>query len=154
MKLEIKKFAPAVSEAEVLRVEKKWEFTLPQEYRSFLLLHNGGKPTFDRFKFRQGSYGRSMVDWFLAIYEGKYDNFEDYFDVYKIREPRLLNNLVPIAHDPGGNLICISVLGEDRGAVYFWDHEEEQDEATSENVYLIADTFNEFLQKLEPASSS
>ena len=82
-------------------------------------LHNGGRPVPNQFRFKkeQGPYTDSIVDWFLAIYEGEYDNFEQYFQTYKIEDDRVPEHLVPIAHDPGGNLVCISVSGSDVGAV-------------------------------------
>jgi hypothetical protein len=151
MALEIRESKRPVSEIEIERIERRWGFIFPEEYKSFLLKHNGGfPPILNMFKFEDGDYGDSLVDWFLAIYDGKHDNFEHYYEVYKVKEQRLLENLVAIAHDPGGNLICLSVVGEDRGAVYFWDHEKEEDVATSRNVRLIAPSFNEFLEKLEP----
>ncbi len=150
MNFEMRDCKPSLTETEVERVEQKWGFVFPVEYRRFLLMYNGGRPNLECFRFKGGSYGDSMIDWFLAIYDGKYNNFERCYNVFKVKEKRLLDNLVPIARDPGGNLICISVSSEDRGAIYFWDHEKEQDEATSKNVSLIADNFDEFISKLEP----
>jgi len=41
-----------------------------------------------------------------------------------------------IAYDDGGNLICISVSGNDRGKVYFWGT-------------MIADEFTQFIDNLQ-----
>ena len=68
-----------------------------------------------------------------------------------VDQVRMPEELVPIAHDPGGNQICIAVAGPKTGAVYFWDHEEEADDDETpgyDNVYLIANSFNEFLNSL------
>ena len=124
---------PTLSEKRLEQVERKFAIKLPIQYRKFLLAHNGGQPVPNQFHFKkeQGPYTDSMVDWFLAVYEGENDNFEEYFDTYKGDEQRLPENLVPIAHDPGGNLVCISVSGDDEGAVFFfWDHEHEEVETT------------------------
>ena len=139
---------PPLSAQRVKQVEKKYGIKLPLQYRNFLLAHNGGQPIPNEFHFKkkQGQYTDSIVDWFLAIYEGENDNFEEYYDTYKIDENRIPENLVPIAHDPGGNLICISVSGDDEGAVFFWDHEHEED---GDNIHLIADSFDEFLSGLK-----
>ena len=144
----IKNAEAPVSSKRLEQVEKKLGITLPPQYRSFLLAHNGGQPVPNQFHYKkeQGPYTDSMVDWFLAIYEGENDNFEEYFATYKIEENRLPDNLVPIAHDPGGNLVCISVSESDVGAVFFWDHEREEE---GNNTHLIADTFDEFLSLLK-----
>ena len=144
---------PLLSEA-IRKVEDRFGIVLPIEYRDFLLLHNGGRPRPDVFRFKKpsGKYADSCVDWFLAIYDGEHDNFESYFETYKLDQHRLPTELVPIAHDPGGNLICIAVSGSRKGAVFFWDHEYECDigeTPTFANVHVIADTFSEFLNSLQ-----
>jgi cell wall assembly regulator SMI1 len=142
-----------LSEERLREVERDIGLNFPEQYRRFLLAHNGGTPVpavFD-YKIEKGAYTDSIVDWFLAIYDGEHDNFEDSVQVYKSREPRIPNNFIPIAHDPGGNLICISASGGDLGAVYFWDHEREADRGETPsyaNVHLIADSFDEFLAGL------
>ncbi len=129
------------------QVEKAYGIKLPLQYRRFLLAHNGGQPVPNQLHFKnmQGRDTDSIVDWFLAIYDGEIDSFEDYFGNYKVDENRLPEALVPIAHDPGGNLVCICIYGKDEGAVYFWDHEHE---LGGNNIHLIADSFDEFLAGL------
>jgi hypothetical protein len=63
---------------------------------------------------------------------------------------RIPKKLFPIANDPFGNLICVSLTGEDCGAVYFWDHENEPDDEDTEfrNIHLIADSWEEFIDGL------
>jgi hypothetical protein len=56
--------------------------------------------------------------------------------------------LLPVAGDGSGNLICLSFEGANKGAVYFWDHDEEHSPPTYENVYLIAETFEKFLNSI------
>jgi len=151
--IEIRDSEASLTDADICNVEKKIGILFPAEYRNFLLLNNGGRPSKTLFAFRKadGHSSESCVDWFLAIYDGKYDNFESYYATYKINQARIPFHLVPIAHDPGGNLICISVSGSDCGAVFFWDHENEAPgvQAPSyDNVYLIEDSFNRFLHSL------
>lgn len=136
-------------------VEARIGARLPEQYRSFLLKYNGGRPVPSGFAYTHptGSYADSLVDWFLAIYDGPNDNWESYYRIYKIDAKRLPDELIPIAHDPFGNLVCISVGREDYGTVCFWDHVHESDfasgePATSPNVHRIADTFDELLTGL------
>jgi cell wall assembly regulator SMI1 len=142
-----------ISPRKLAAVEQKLSIKLPKEYRDFLLSHNGGRPEPDGFLAinDRGEETDSCVDWFLAIYNGEDDNFEDNFRAYKIEDVRLPDELVPIATDPGGNLICIAVDGPKCGAVYFWDHEMEAgtgEKPSYDNVYLIANSFNAFVDSL------
>ena len=79
-------------------------------------------------------------------------NLRTYLRTY---EGRLPPELFPVAYDPGGNLIAVSTGGENAGKVYFWDHEMEDDEASTadhdpyfDNVSLIANSFDEFFNGL------
>jgi cell wall assembly regulator SMI1 len=143
-------YAP-LDEVELATTERDLDIKFPPEYRHFLAVWNGGRPQQDLFVYEGHGYKESnIIDWFLGIHNGENNNLRSYARVYKERIPR---NLLPIAHDPGGNLICIAVSGSDLGAVYFWDHEEESDEGqppSTENVYLIASGFDAFLANLTP----
>ena len=88
--------------------------------------------------------------FFLGIYPDEYNDLLDHIKTYKERLPK---NTFPIAYDSCGNLIVISVMGPDRGKIYFWDHEMEADIDHGEvsdysNLTLIADSFDEFLEGL------
>lgn len=144
---------PPPSAADLDALEHRLRIKLPEDYRQFLLEHNGGHPEPSGFSFVEGSDGLtdSGVAWFLAVHKGTASNFENDFNVYKVRNRRLPDNLVPIARDSFGNRICMSFDGDDKGAIYFWDHEIEADEgeeATYRNCYLIAPTLQQFLDGL------
>ncbi|APH05677.1 SMI1/KNR4 family protein [Bacillus weihaiensis] len=84
---------------------------------------------------------------------------------YQIYEPSLPKKVSPIANDPAGNLICLDynnnsgspivVFGEHENA---WEKEmlikveglteEQAEERARENVFYVAATFTEFLDKL------
>lgn len=128
--------------------ENEWGVRLPEDYRRFLLQYNGGWPEPDSFKFKDSDKG-SSVQAFFGI-KGQYDLLDE---VRRYRR-RLPERLFPIAIDPGGNRVCISVVGDDTGKIYFWDHEmsadAEQGETpdTVDNIVPIADSFDEFLDGL------
>lgn len=149
MSVEILESKEPVTEQQLAQLEEQLGRKLPPAYRAFLLKHNGGYPVPDTFDLPEmGADADGMVDRFLAIHDGEHSNLYDYLETYAGRLPP---NLFPVAHDPGGNVICISVDGEDSGQVYFWDHEEEAEDGetpTFENVYLIADDFDAFLDGL------
>ncbi|MEO6358817.1 MAG: SMI1/KNR4 family protein [Ferruginibacter sp.] len=127
----------------------------PNEYKEHLLKFNGGQCVPKIFKFNEnGKWTDSYIDWFLAIYNGKYDNLREYIKDYKLDKKRLPTHMLPIAHDPGGNLICISTDTEDKGCIYFWDHENEVDynitnDRDYSNLYMVARSFNEFIDGLK-----
>ena len=113
---------------------------------------NGGRPAAPRFKFKGRTRG-SSVDRFLGIHNKEHNNLLDYLETYKGRIPR---NLFPIAHDPGDNLIGLSVDGADKGSIYFWDHDREGNDGSPDysNVIPIADSFDEFLEGLHEKDAS
>jgi len=139
-----------LSSADLASLEQRLRIKLPDDYRAFLLRHNGGVPERAGFRFKDDPDpdSGSMVNRFLAVYDGRYDNFEQTFQTFKGREPRLPAELVPIARDPGGNVICIATAGPNTGAVYFWDHEREGNRPSYDNIHLIANNFEEFLEGL------
>jgi cell wall assembly regulator SMI1 len=135
-----------IDENSIIVIEKELGYSLPEEYRLHLLKYNGGKCKPNVFSFFENNkQTESSIDWFLAIYEGKYDNLKSYISTYIIEQNRLPNKFVPIAHDAGGNLICISCSKEENGFIYFWDHEKEGDK----NIYLISKRFNDFIESLK-----
>ncbi|XDO55945.1 SMI1/KNR4 family protein [Erwinia pyrifoliae] len=119
---------------------------LPKDYREFLKKHNGGYPEPDGFDFADGGDG-SSVDKFFGISDSKNEGIIEYYSTYKNRIPK---SYLPVAKDPGGNLILVEV-DRDESSVYFWDHEfesEDGDIPRMDNVHLISPSFNEFIDNL------
>ena len=144
-----KSFGP-LEESLLTSYELSWDIRLPDEYRQFLLTYNGGRPIPCEFNFK-GQDSGSAIDGFLGLGGGK--NY-DLLKTIKLFQGRLPARFFPVACDQGGNQICLSVSGPDSGKVYFWNHEFEADERygdnpeTADNITLIADSFNEFLNGL------
>ncbi|MEG3895990.1 MULTISPECIES: SMI1/KNR4 family protein [unclassified Microcoleus] len=152
MNIQIHESYPPIAIAQIKSLEERLGMQLPQNYINFLLSHNGGFPEIGGFVYRSEAANRlGVVNRFLGIHSGKYDNLDDYLMLYKEREKRIPSNLIPIANDPGGNLICLSIDGSDLGNVYFWDHDwesEDEAEVNYSNVYCIANSLEEFFQNL------
>ncbi len=60
-------------------------------------------------------------------------------------------------NDPFGNAICLGLVGNTRGKIYFWDHDEEPDPEewdgsveNAGNVSIVTDSFTELVDGLEP----
>jgi hypothetical protein len=140
-----------LSKRQIAGLEKKIGYSLPKEYQAFLEKHNGGYAHGEnafRYKYKRGPYTESRVNELLPVTAEFGDLPERYLRLS--RDGRIPKRLFPFANDPFGNLICISLAGNDRGAVYFWDHENEPDEGEKEfhNIHLIADSFGEFVSGL------
>lgn len=139
-----------LDEADIAAIEQELAVQLPPDYRAFLLESNGGRPASNVFTYtRPDGPTAGIVDWFLGIHTGDNESLRRYVRRYKGRMPA---NLLPIAEDPFGNIICLAVTGDDTGRVYFWDHEYEASEGeppATDNVYRIADSFSAFLASLK-----
>lgn len=140
---------------QIEEIEKCVRLDFPIDYKNHLLKYNGGRCSPSIFKFNENEKRtESCIDWFLAIYDGKYDNLKEYIKTYKLDKKRFPMHILPIAHDPGGNLICISCDTEDKGKIYFWDHENEVNydvttDADYSNLYFVAKGLNEFIVGLK-----
>ena len=143
--------AAPTNEAAIAALEQYAGVQLPAAYRAHLLQYNGGDCTPADFEYLdQGIETESMVDAFLPLTEDEPDNLRAFTDRYKIREQLLPQRLLPIAIDPGENLICISCAGEDEGAIYFADMEQRGASATeAEGLFLIQPTLDAFLSSLK-----
>ena len=139
-----------VTVEDILSLEKEIGYSLGTDYANFIL-HYGGFSFEDYVCFileqdpRDGEKG--FLEVFYDILPGdRYDLIEKY-NCYKNRIPR---NLLPIA-DSSGDIVCISLAGDNKDCVYLWDHEDEEmvEDPGYSNVYLLAHSFDEFMNSLE-----
>lgn len=159
MSVVIQDSAAPVTEEDLAQAEMHMGRSIPAAYRTFLLVHNGGRPIGAMFEIHGGSgtgkvTDMSRVGWFFGINTGRhYNNLEDVVDVYRGRIPP---NIFPIADDPFGNVIGISTAGEQAGTVYFWDHELEVEPGETphpNSLLFVAPSFEEFLNSLHQNDS-
>lgn len=146
MKVEIKDQEESLSESAIPAIEKRLGFSLPNEYRDFLKISNGGSPVPDAVKY-EGEYF-DYVSMFYSVRRNAYSN-----DLFRnIEEYRELipSHYLPIGESPGGDVFCLSLKNEDYGAVYYWNHEEANydGEPWEMNMIKLAASFNEFLDSL------
>ena len=126
---------------------------LPSSYRNWMCLNNGGYPSRSNNFIQKDRFEPPLrcsvgIESFLSLHE-----IPEARNVYR---NRISSDLMPIADDGDGNYLCIAILGEERGAVFFWDHECESaafellgENAYSENKRKIAENFDELLMRLE-----
>lgn len=129
--------------------ERKIGARLPEEYRQFLIEHNGGKPSPCDFKISE-TEGEDSLHHFYGLHSGpSYLNLEQ---AYKNHKGRVPTTMIPFADDPAGNAICIGIGGNDTGKIFFWDHEleveEDDNEPSCQNITEISNSFSGFLNAL------
>lgn len=130
------------SQSDIKRLKDLEDFLglkLPQDYRSFLLEHNGKKFLKNTFKISEGEY--SVVH---HVYKLSNDN--DYFDLlnaYKSTRFGGENHFLVIADDNVGNYLILSLELSTFGEIYFYDHD------TIGNHYIkLANSFEDFYTSL------
>lgn len=160
MKTIITDTGKSITELDIALAEKKISKKFPDEYKSFLIKHNGGRPQLSGFDIEWSDehrdevwvYDHSMVHFFIDIdLDENNDATTNLFGCFDSYEGQVPSDTIPIAYDPGGNLILIGVEGENRGKIFFWlqEFETEDDEDTDySNVGFVANTFNEFIDSL------
>jgi cell wall assembly regulator SMI1 len=128
--------------------EAQLKMQLPKDYRDFMLSNNGGTPeedwVFDFIEAGDSTPTSSVIRKFLSIS----DEYSSIGKAYArlVNSKEISPNLLPIAGDPGGNYIFLSVSGEDCGKIYFGDHEIEDSNTGFIALSLVADSFSNFLE--------
>jgi hypothetical protein len=135
------------SEQAVKEFEQQIGFTLPADYRQFLINNNGAWVNNQKFFVKDlgqeilmhvlygltnsESKGLTLGYW-LAKHDGDIDDKE-----------------LVIGHDQGGHQILLVTDGEGKG-VYYWDHNNffPQSADGGGNAYFVADDFTAFCQML------
>jgi len=145
--LELTRLCGEITETAVIEFERELAATLPEDYREFLIKNNCVRTNPNHF-FISRKQGGSLVQYFLGLCDNqRWYSLRYFLEDYNQEVP---SNLLPIAPDGGGNLICISIKGEDYGKVYFWDRDDAdfRGNPTYENLHLLADDFATFLTQI------
>lgn len=110
----IVRFGGEDTEDRIRQLEARYDLTLPQPYRNFLLRYNGGFTPKTRFRRGRlssdlrGFYGLGPVALSLETLP---------------LNQWLERDLLPVACDSFGNFLALGVRGEDKEVVVFADHE-------------------------------
>jgi hypothetical protein len=143
--IEVEESELPTSLAEIEKFEELIRAKLPEDYKQFLLKHNGGHPIMDGFKLIQPvneQINEAVIDWFYALYDGEACNIVKKFNTYK---NELSENLLAIAYDSGGRT-CLGIKGEEYNKVYYWTTNWSFWRGEEYNkLYLAANTFSEFI---------
>jgi len=139
---------PPVKLEDINKFEKEIGHQLPSDYKEFLLKQNGGKPSTRRYITKDGAVESSVI-MLLPLADIDSANLRRNYLIFN-KANLIPRNLLPIAEAIRMHQICISLYGEDVGAVYHWlaDDEDEEIIPSYDNMYLIAGSFTEFINSL------
>ncbi|ELY3545521.1 SMI1/KNR4 family protein [Cronobacter turicensis] len=150
-----------ITEADIQRLEKTYRISLPEDYKTFLLLNNGfvvKSPDYCNLTYRGVDEGAIA---FNALFGMGAEN--EYYDIWYNNEELFseldfIGNKLIIGDDPGGNYFLM-VNEQNRKGIFYWDrthlHAEdtlqdyeipEQDECG--NLYRLSDTFTAFFEMI------
>jgi len=150
MSFDISDVGPLLTEGQITRLEKQLDVKLPDEYRSFLLRTNGGKPHPDFFPIplhKTLTTGR-LVTLFGIGRPAKESNIDWN---YKNLIGQLPNYHFPIGITPEEDMVTLSLGRLDMGRVYYWVRAEYN--VTGDNeAYFIAGNFDKFTDTLYAVS--
>jgi len=150
--MQIETYNHPIKEEDIQIFERANNIVLPNDYKKFLIKYNGGEPVYSLFKLNR-ELGTIVVNTLYGLNtQEKYDDIAEQIQTYS---NRISNQFIPIGDDPGGNQIVLGISGDFKGKVYFWDHNTELENnefienKLPENMYKLADSFDEFMNKLE-----
>jgi hypothetical protein len=144
----VKESEVQLTNSDIKLLEEKLGVTLPEDYKNFLLLHNGGHPEKDCFPTVSKFLENENIAWFYAFYDGEVCNI--------IKENEFNKEIIPeefiaIAYGPFGHDICLGVSGDVLGRVYFfvrnWDLDEDG-QPVPDDLFRIANSFTDFINSL------
>lgn len=161
-----------MSEEELIAIETSLSVRLPSEYRSLLLRYGASA-------FNEYIDYRPLVPFPLDLYPTGMGHFSLFYGSqesasrgYGLKQRidyfagRVPSTLIPIADNGMGDQICLCIDGDRAGQVFLWDlqaeplstdddedledHEEPMPKVDGySNIHLIADSFMDFLNRLE-----
>ena len=138
---------PHLSMLAVRAMEARLGFKLPQDYANFMLAYNGGRPVPNGFPI-QGLENNPVGA--LQVFFGVGLSAES-CDVewnYALFAEDGIKKFLPIACTGCGDIICLVVAGESKGAVVLWDAHVEAETPVADRIYPVAEDFTAFLQTL------
>ena len=141
--MNIKPYGKA-ADAEIEAFENQVKFTLPQDYKQFLMEYNGGS-VLGIFHVNTLNEDISLHVLFGLGIDEELD-LRSWFSEYK---DDMLPYTVIIGGDMGAGLIVLLNSPKKQG-VYYWDHSYYFKESSDErNIYKIANSFQEFVDNLK-----
>ena len=136
--------------AAVQKFERQRDLYLPDSFKAFLILTNGGVPVRPAFPINGWDNNPiGVVQAFAGI--GVSEPTDELAYAYDLYRGGLPKGIVPFAGNGGGDYVCLD-LRNGGEKVVFWDkrHFWGTGEWREIDLYHVADTFDEFLALLKP----
>ncbi len=152
--MKMKKINNPINEKDIVKFEQQIGASLPNDYKSFLLNFNGGKPEHYIFPETDKLYSLAIDKLYGLNTENKTSNLYWNYDILNGYQ-RIMDQFIPIGSAINGDQFVLGISGDFTGKVYLWDHNQEipYDEFVEnklpENMYKLTDSFDEFMNKLE-----
>ncbi|MBO4697911.1 MAG: SMI1/KNR4 family protein [Lachnospiraceae bacterium] len=148
-----------LTEGKLAQFESEVGWAFPSDYKEFMLNNNGGAPedclVFSFEDIVSGKENNSDLREFFTVFDENCSNYTSYLDIVRIYKSMTGEEIIPpfflpIGDDSGGNPICLNLAEEEYGAVFFCDHELENQDTGFLASSKIADSFTEFMSMLKP----
>ncbi len=150
MSFEITDAGALLTEKQVERVERELDVKLPEDYRNFLLRHNGGRPRPDFFAIMgHKTLLSGRVEQLFGVGRPAKESNVDWH--YKNLIGQLPNYHFPIAAANDGDMVTLSLGKLDAGRIYYWIRAE-YNVAGDNEAYFVAGSFDKFLASLYAVS--
>jgi hypothetical protein len=145
---------PQVTDAQIRAFEKSFGYSLPDDYRQFLLDVNGGRPDRANCEFELGVVNR------LFSLEDTDEESRDLATRANRSRPMLPSpDLLFIGHDGCGGTLLLALAGEHRGEVWLMIDDERPYDANPRVLWhdrrdmrKLASSFEQFMRSLRPLS--
>lgn len=143
-----------VYEEDVVEVENSLGIKLPEDYKEFIIQMNGGTPDedmlYDFYDEVLELENTSIIREFFSLYADDTilkNNLKVIYNTMK-NEKTIPADMIPIADDPAGNIISLSLNRNDYGFIYYLNHEFEDVETGYLIKSKIANSFKDFIDCL------
>ncbi len=150
MSFEMTDTGPLLTEGHITHLEQHLDVKLPEDYRSFLVRSNGGKPRPDFFPIQgHKTIASGRVDRLFGIGRPAKESNVDWN--YKNLIGQLPNYHFPIGSAAEGDMVTLSLGRLDEGRIYYWIRAE-YNVAGDNEAYFVAGNFDKFIASLYAVS--
>lgn len=131
---------PAAASSRVADLETRLGTTLPKEYRTYLATQDGGT---------LAGYNNQGLEVIFGV--GEVPEWASLWHVLEGWQDVLPAGFIPVGSDAGGSFFLLAISGHDKGSVWYWSSELEEDdsgEAVSVQHERLSDSWDEFLSSV------
>ena len=136
----ISKFDNVNIEQNINDFEQKYNIQIPEQYREFLLIYNGGETLKTEFKSKKIS---SDIIGFYGLGSAEKDYNYSFFEETGTLIDYLEDDMLPITSNLLGDHIMIRLSNENLGKIYFYYHDQPK------KYIEITEDFKTFVSKCE-----